>query len=457
MNATGDNFLTAFAVFLQASAMQLSLLVAVPQLTGATLQFASVWLARYVRRQRLVVVTAALQAAVVMAMAMLAAMLWRGGAAVSLLIVLAVFYHAANYIIQPHWRAWMGGLVPPARRGVFFAARTKITMGTSLAVFIGGGVLLTESEKYGGVGLGFAALFGAACIGRCISALLFQCMHDPDPHPVMSEPEVIQGTFKQCAHAWSDRTFRNYSLFVAGMQGTVAVSAPFFAVHMLTNLRFTYLEFCINSVASIATQFLTLSVWGRVSDVFGNRLVMIITSCVIPTLPLWWLVSGNFHYLLMVQVLSGLAWGGFSLSTANYLYDIRPHRSNFATYVALQSAIGAALIFVGAISGGWVANNADVIGAELSIEVSYGVFVVFVVSASLRTLVAAWFLPRLEEPRVRIRPRLLGLVFRVARFSVVTGVVVDWLTVIKRDVPNASRGDRAVSADSAGGEQVEQK
>lgn len=432
MTATGDNFLNAFAVFLQATAMQLSLLTAVPQLTGASLQLLSVWVARFVRRQVLVVVTALLQALVVLAMAGLAAAAWRGTAAVNSLILLAGLYHIANFIIQPHWRAWMGGLVPVARRGVFFAARTKITMATSLVVFLSGGVLLTFCQRLQWVGLGFALLFGAASIGRLLSAILFYKMHDPDPHPAMSEPEVIQSTFRQCTHALTDKTFRNYSLFVAGMQGMVAISAPFFAVHMLNNLDFSYLQFCLNSVASIATQFATLGFWGRVSDRFGNRLVMIATSCILPTLPLWWLLSSNFYYLLGVQVLSGLAWGGFSLSTANYLYDIRPHRSNFATYAALQSAIGAAWVFIGAIFGGWVASEADAIKNWLPFGLDYGVFVVFLCSGTFRMLVALWFLPRLEEPRVRNRPELLSLVFRIARFSIISGVVIDWLTVIKR-------------------------
>lgn len=432
MNATTDNFLNAFAVFLQATAMQLSLLTAVPQLSGAALQFASVWAVRFINRRRLIVATAAFQAVVVVGVSLLAASLWRSGAAVSTLIGLAVLYHSANYIIQPHWRAWMGGLVPSARRGVFFAARTKISMAVSLGVFLAGGLLLTLSERFHWVGFGFALLFTAASVGRVVSALLFYKMHDPDPHPSMSDAEVIHSTFAQCAHALTDRTFRNYSLFVAGMQGMVAISAPFFAVHMLNNLRFTYLEFCLNSVASIATQFLTLGVWGRVSDRSGNRLVMIITSCLIPTLPLWWLLSPNFYYLLLVQVLSGFAWAGFSLSTANYLYDIRPHRSNFAVYAALQAAIGATLIFFGAIFGGWVAHRADAIAAALPFHFTYAVFVVFACSALFRTLVALWFLPRLEEPRVRNRPRILTLVFRVARFNTISGLVIDWLTVAKR-------------------------
>jgi MFS family permease len=413
----------------------------VPQLVGAALQIFSVWIARFVSRQRLVVMTAVAQSIVVLGMAILAATLWRGQAAVTTLIVLAGLYHSANYIIQPHWRAWMGGLVPPARRGVFFAARTKITMATSLGVFIGGGLMLTLSERFHWVGFGFALLFGASSLGRLLSAILLHKMHDPEPHPSASETHLIGETFRHCSAALKEASFRNYTFFVAGMQGMVAISAPFFAVHMLNNLHFTYIEFCLNHIASIATQFLTLNFWGKVSDRLGNRLVMIVTSCVIPTLPLWWLVSPNFYYLFGVQVLSGLAWAGFSLSTANYLYDIRPHRSNFATYAALQSAIGSLLILVGALIGGWVATHTDSVIAILPFTLTHAVFAVFICSATFRIMVALWFLPRLEEPRVRHRPHLLDLVFRIARFSTISGLVFDWLTVVKRPAEDSTKKD----------------
>src|SRR5690606_17889783 len=135
-------------------------------------------------------------------------------------------------------------------------------------------------------------------------------------------------SMQQLRNSLHDKTFRDYSFFVAGMQGVVAISAPFFAVYMLRDLQFTYLEYSLNSIASIITQFLTLRFWGRFGDNFGNRLVMLISSIAIPIIPILWLFSADQYYLLVVQMASGVAWSGFSLSTANYIYDIRPHGSD---------------------------------------------------------------------------------------------------------------------------------
>ena len=180
-------------------------------------------------------------------------------------------------------------------------------------------------------------MFLAAAIGRSVSCYHLWRMHDPVPLPVVAETNQLVSTLRLFAHAMHDRTFRNYTIFIACMQGMVAISAPFFAVYMLNELHFTYFQYALNLMASIAVQFLMLRFWGKISDSQGNRLVMLVCGFMIPILPILWLFSSSFYYLLLVQMISGLFWSGFTLTTANYLYDIRPHHTNFATYAAVQA------------------------------------------------------------------------------------------------------------------------
>ena len=437
MTATSDNFLNAFAVYLHASAVQMGWLTALPQLFGAFWQLLSAWMGNHVRRKTLVVVAALLQALIVTLLALLALqqVFFPSGAwQVTALIALAVGYFSCLNIVQPHWRAWMGSLVPARRRGVFFAKRTSLTMVTSLLVFILGGVLLNYSASSDLTWLGFFVLFAIAASGRFVSGRLMQRMHDPHPSPSEADSVQFRTSLQHMFESLRDPAFRNYSLFVAAMQGTVAISAPFFSVYMLRDLEFTYLQFSLNSIASVATQFLLLKFWGRFSDRFGNRAVMILSSCIIPTLPFWWLWSPNFYYLLGVQMLSGVAWSGFTLCTANYLYDIRPHRTQFALYAAVQSSTSALAVFVGALLGGYAAAHAPALWQLLWGDSAWGspLFIIFVLSTSLRLAVAAYFLPRLHEPELRRRPDVLQLIYRVARLSAVSGVVLDWMSVTRK-------------------------
>ena len=433
MTAACDNFLNAFAIHLNATNVQMGWLTAFPQFIGASMQLVSIWIGGYLSRRLLITVSAIVQAGIMVLMAALAAM--HVDSPIAVLIALAIGYHAALNLIQPQWRAWMGSMVPVKKRGVFFAARTRLTMATSLVIFIGGGLFLTLSENFNLAWLGFTLLFSVAASGRFVSSYYLWKMHDPDPHPTIAEPNYFFSTIRQVIHSLHDKTFRHYSFFVAGMQGMVAISAPFFAVYMLEELHFTYFQFSLNAVASIATQFVTLRFWGKISDQYGNRRVMLICSAIIPTLPALWLVSPNFFYLLAVQALSGFSWSGFTLSTANYLYDIRPHRTNFATYAAVQSSISAVLVFTGALAGGYLASYAPDIAAALPFTLGSSLFVVFIASSLLRSMVFLWFVPSAVEPHLRTRPHLLQIVFRIARFNAISGVVLDWLTVTERKPP----------------------
>lgn len=430
MTATSDNFFNAFAIFIQASMSQLGLLTGFPQLFGALMQFLSLELGHYFCRKNIIVFGATLQAVGLLAMSILS--IWRPTYGVWYFIALAMLHHGLLNLVQPHWRAWMGNIVPPKRRGKFFASRSRITMLSSLAVFVIGGALLTFTSQFELAFLGFSLLFLMAASGRLSSAWFLWKMHDPQ---IDTSQKVLVSTWLKLREAWQDPVFKQYSLLVATMQSMVAISAPFFAVYMLNNLQFSYLEFVLSGVASIATQFVTFKFWGKFSDKFGNRLVMIMTCSMIPFVPMLWLFSGDFMYILIIQAISGLWWSGFTLSTTNYLYDIRPHQADFATYAAMQAGLSAALVFMGSVLGGLIASFAQPFAAITGLDtiLSHSIFVVFLASSMGRLAVVAYFIPRLQEPTIRQRPKMLDLVLRVSRFNAISGVNFDWLTVTKKN------------------------
>ena len=436
MTGITDNFIGAFAVFLRASLAQIGWLTAAPQLVGASFQLLSVWLCRYLSRRLAIVTGAVIQALAVFGMALLA--LFYPANAIGWLVLLAIVYHAALNFIQPQWRSWMGGLVPPRRRGAFFAGRTRLTMVSSFMVILFGGFLLGWFERWNLVSYGFTLLLLLAAVGRCYSVWHIRQMTDPEEksgHTIRSGQSMHpMQTYRAIAHAFGERAFREYSLFFAGMQFAVAMSGPFFAVYMLRNLQFTYWQFTANISTAILTQFFTLATWGYVCDRYGSRIVMVISGCLIPIVPVLWLFSQDFSYLLLVQVVSGIAWGGFTLSTANYLYDIRPPRADFAIYAAVQSALSAVGVFCGALLGGYCANHLPEF-VSLWPEgwaPEHPIVILFLLSGLLRACVAAWFIPRSVELRIRHRPDLLHIVYRISRFTPGAGVVLDWLTVTRK-------------------------
>jgi MFS family permease len=119
---------------------------------------------------------------------------------------------------------------------------------------------------------------------------------------------------------------------------------------MLRELQLSYFEYTVLAGTSVFTQFLTLTTWGRIADVYGNRLLLIVTSISLPIVPLLWLVSADFWYLIFAQAVSGLTWSGFTLGAGNLLYELVP-RTRRAAYVAFHNVGTAAGVFGGAMIG----------------------------------------------------------------------------------------------------------
>jgi MFS family permease len=181
-----------------------------------------------------------------------------------------------------------------------------------------------------------------------------------------------------------------------------------------------------NTGISVLAQFLTLTQWGRISDAFGNRRILSVTGLMLPLMPLLWLVSPNFWYLLLIQVLSGLSWAGFTLGASNFLYDLVA-RENRATYLAVHNVLASTGIFCGALLGGYLGLvlPASIDIAGLSLAWLSPLLGVFAISAVLRTIVLVVLLPKIREVR-RVRPISFSrVIFRVTRMHALAGLVFD--------------------------------
>jgi MFS family permease len=190
----------------------------------------------------------------------------------------------------------------------------------------------------------------------------------------------------------------------------------------------------MNTGASILAQFLTLAQWGRISDIFGNRRILSVTGLIIPFMPMLWTVSTNFWYLLSIQLLSGFAWAGFTLSATNFVYDlVSPHRR--ATYLAAHNVLASIGIFCGAMLGGYLGlvlpTQVSLFGMTFSwLSPLYGVFIA---STLVRLAVVVFLLPKLREVRA-VRPiSTAQVIFRVTRINALAGLVFDILGTRPRD------------------------
>jgi MFS family permease len=228
------------------------------------------------------------------------------------------------------------------------------------------------------------------------------------------------------------------------MNAAVGISSPFFTVYMLRDLALSYFEFTVLTGTSVFVQFLMLTTWGRVADIYGNRLILVVTSVMLPIVPSLWLLSDDFWALLAFQALSGLSWSGFTLSAGNMLYELVP-QTRRAAYVAFHNVGAAAGVFGGAMLGAGLAlllPPRTVLFGES--QILSNLLYLFIISGLTRAIIAALLARRVRElrkPRRTMSPH--ALVMRVTGFNAMLGAIYDFIGRPQND----DREERSGEAD----------
>lgn len=413
MTGAGESYFSAYALFLKASTSQIALLAALPPLLGSLMQLLSAWVGQRTGRRKVIILSGA----------MLQSLAWFPiiwlpyffpEHAVPLLIASIALYHGAVNFSTPVWSSLMGDLVPERKRGRYFGRRTRLASISSFISLVCAGLLLNYFDANAQTRLGFTIVFSVAAAARFYSTYQLHLMHAPPcaPNPIrLPQPAQLLQRLR-------DSQFVRFSLFVALMHGSVAIAGPFFSVHMLRDLKFTYVEFMCNTAMSVLVQFLSLGMWGRLADVFGNRRILAVSGLMIPILPALWLVSGNVWYLLAIQAFAGLGWSGFTLSAGNFLYDLVPSEKRSAC-AAAHNVLCSTGVFAGALLGGCLAAHipATVELFGYTIEWFNKFWGVFLISTFARAAVAALFLPMLREVRAHRRTATRKLLVRLVRLT----------------------------------------
>ncbi|HKQ30561.1 MAG TPA: MFS transporter, partial [Burkholderiales bacterium] len=391
MFGAGESYLQAFAVFLKASTTQVALLAALPSFLGSLSQLFSAWVAGHsTRRKPLILGSALLQAMMWIPLAALAFM--PSEHTITLLIVAVALYYVAGQFASPLWSSLISDLVPERWRGRFFGSRTRLMSMTTFLSMGAAGILLEFCEQRAFAQWGFALLFAVALLARLYSIMELSMMHEPPRRLAPLTLPPLKGLYRRIAGS----NFSRFILFVGFLNFSVAIASPFFTLYMLRDLGFSYLELTAVNAFYVLVQFSALKMWGRLSDIFGNRLILHITSMMFPVLPILWLLLPNFWCILGIQMISGLCWAGFSLASGNFLYDVTTPEKR-AAYSAIHQTLSNSAIFCGALIGGFLGMHApaDLFAAGNTISFTSGLWAVMIASSVARLIVTAIFLPRL--------------------------------------------------------------
>jgi MFS family permease len=396
---SGEQYLSAFALLLQASPFQLSVLSALPQLIGTGAQLASVKLLQWFPDRKALIFSGTVgQAFVWIPIVLLPLSFPQWGA--WLVVSGAAAYFACAHFTAPAWNSLIADWIDQHERGAYFARRSQIVAGLSFFALCGAGWVLSLWQDSTAAWWGFVLIFALAGSVRILSAVALLPVQDLHP---TAQQEAQQG-FRDFFRQGATKDFRRFLFFSGLMHASVLIAGPFFVLYMLQDLHLSYLGYGGWLATGLLGQLLTLKAWGQFGDRFGNKALLSITGFTVPFLPMLYLVSTNLGFLLAVNFLGGVIWAGLALGLQNYVFDsVRPEER--AKAIALYSTVNALGWSVGALLGSWLVEHlpSRIEWGGVALHPISNLPFVFFLSGVFRLLVSSSLLGTFHEARQVVR------------------------------------------------------
>lgn len=399
MDGAGLRYITPYALSLGANNAQIGFLTSIPSLLGNFFQLFTFKAIKKTSRKK-----------VILAGVLLQALMWLPLLAVGylfffrnldhnissiLIIILYTLLTIFGSFISPAWNSLMKDVVGKGT-GTYFGNRNKILGTVALLAMLIAGLMLNYFGKIN-LFLGFAILFGIAFASRLISWNLLRKHYEP-------RLKIKQDTyfnFWQFIKRIPQSNFGKFTVLISLIMLATSIASPFFSVYMLKHLRFNYMIWALIIFSSSLSSLLSMPLWGKFADKFGNLKVLRFTGAFIPLVPLAWFLTplilkidatSVIVYLFSVEFISGFIWAGFNLSSVNFIYDA-VSRQKLSLCVAYYNILHGIGVFVGASLGGIISSSDFVILGMNSI------LVIFLISAVARFAVYIVMISKIKEVR----------------------------------------------------------
>ncbi|TKS60286.1 MAG: MFS transporter [Nitrospira sp.] len=391
----GEHYLSAFALLFQATPFHLSILSAIPQLLGTWAQLVSVKVSHWFPNRKSQVFWGIIGQSVSWIPILALPLLWPQ-LGPWLLIAGVAMYFTFTHFTSPAWNSLITDLLQSNERGMYFAKRSRVMAMTSFLALCLGGALLSFFEHRQLLWVGFAVMFLAAGLCRSASALSLMKVTDLPHH----EPGDNPTGFRVFLRTGVSKNFRQFLLFSSLMHLAVLIAGPFFVIYMLQDLHLAYWEYGTWLAAGIIGHFVTLPAWGQFGDRFGNKALLTFSGLIVAVLPMLYILSTAWPFLVAVNFFGGVVWAGLGLGLNNYVFDaVQP--TDRAKAVAVSSTVNATGWAMGTLIGSWLIGTVPdslQLGA-VNLEPASNLPFIFFLSGVLRLIVSAVLLRTFHEPR----------------------------------------------------------
>jgi len=352
---TGGVFLIAFALKLGASNLMVGVLAAVLPL-AQLLQVPSVYLVeKYRARRAITIYTLILNRISLLFIAFIPFLFPPKIGLISLVAALAVNSSFAAVSVCS-WNPWMRDLVPQSQLGSFFSKRLSLAMAVSVPLSLAAGAYLDfwkrffpKYELYG-----YSLLFFFAFLIGIVSIYFLAIT----PEPRMATVKEKSRFCGLILEPFRDSNYKNLILFLGLWHFAINLAIPFFTVYMLKILHLNMsLVIALNALSQVMN-IAFLRIWGRLSDLFSYKSVLITNGLLFTACTLAWTFTTmpekhllTLPLLIVIHILTGISMAGYVLAADNIALKLAPAEKATA-YLAAKNLVNSLASALAPIIGG---------------------------------------------------------------------------------------------------------
>lgn len=278
------------------------------------------------------------------------------------------------------WVSMISDMIPEERRGKYLGLRNFFVSLATLLIFYMFSVI-NDNVK---IPFNFLLIITTAMLGSFVSLLTLI--------PLKERRSSKTGTVNDLKLVLADKNFMRLSKAYFAWNFVVLMAAPFFPYHQLHNLKLpmTYISYA--SIAASVLSMIFYTIWGKLSDEFGHKSVLIAGLSIVSITPAIWILMNEKDWILAMTldaILSGVGWAAVNL--AFITLPMETASSNSPMYFAVFSALGGLGGMIGSIVGGPIArffNSFDFYAGGFHI---YGLQIFFIIESVLRYSVIPLF------------------------------------------------------------------
>ena len=353
MFGLGENYLSAMAVFLGFSALQISILNSLPQLIGAFIQLATDAITKLFTSTKSFVVN----------LSILQSILWlvliiiiNASTAYYPILIWSIVYYSVSSIIGPAWISWMGYLVPLRIRSNYHANRNRIIHFIIFISILFGGIILRIYEQ--NMIFAFSLMFSVGALGRIISSYYLS-----KKNTIETTRSTLKINYRKIFSDKRKLTFISYNTFI---HFSVMFLGPLFSIYILRTMELSYFVLTLCMVSWWLGNVFSSRTWGKLGKLKGNLFLLKISTILMCVLPAFWISvyyfgpNGRIIVSLIVNLLAGISFSAFGLASFNIIYELCSE-DDVIKFSALTNCLKGVGIFLGSIFAGLIVDSSYLI------------------------------------------------------------------------------------------------